>query len=133
MARDMRLYRELRGSMSSPRGEHTVAADVKIRSDFPSTAAVNSAHRELKEIAREVVSLLPEIPAAARELLEAITDPSHLADIIAANIDATLEEKQAVLECRDVAERQKMVRELLTRQRNVLLLNREVEETAKQR
>ena len=41
--------------------------------------------------------MMPELPAAATELVESITAPGHLADLIAANVDVPIEEKQAVL------------------------------------
>jgi len=40
----------------------------------------------------------PAAPAAATELVESITHPGHLADLIAANVDVPIEEKQQVLE-----------------------------------
>src|ERR671936_594380 len=52
----------------------------------------------LKKLAREVIELMPELPAAATELVESITHPGHLADLIAANVDVPIEEKQQVLE-----------------------------------
>ena len=39
----------------------------------------------LKKLAAEVIELMPELPAAATELIESITDPGHLADLIAAH------------------------------------------------
>ena len=53
--------------------------------------------------------------------MEAIQEPGHLADILAANIDGTLEQKQAVLECADVVRRQALVSEMLVSQRDALL------------
>ena len=47
----------------------------------------------LKKLAREVIELMPELPAAATELVESITHPGHLADLIAANVDVPIEEK----------------------------------------
>ena len=46
-------------------------------------------------------SMMPELPAAATELVESITQPGHLADLIAANVDVPIEEKQQVLETVD--------------------------------
>src|SRR5690606_25799937 len=43
----------------------------------------------LKKLAREVIEQMPELPAAATELVESITHPGHLADPIAAYIDET--------------------------------------------
>ncbi|HZX43028.1 MAG TPA: LON peptidase substrate-binding domain-containing protein, partial [Myxococcaceae bacterium] len=76
----------------------------------------------LKKLAREVIELMPELPAAATELVESITHPGHLADLIAANVDVPIEEKQAVLETVDLKARMKLVLELLNRKREILKL-----------
>ena len=39
---------------------------------------------------------MPELPAAATELVESINHPGHLADLIAANVAVPIEEKQEV-------------------------------------
>src|SRR5262249_35336522 len=72
---------------------------------------------KLKKLAREAIELMPELPAAATELVESITHPGHLSDLIAANVDVPIEEKQAVLETVDLKARMKLVLELLNRKR----------------
>src|SRR4029079_14698204 len=69
----------------------------------------------LKKRAREVIELMPELPAAATELVESITHPGHLADLIAANVDVPIEEKQAVLETVSFKARMKLVTHPLKR------------------
>jgi len=85
----------------------------------------------LKKLAREVIELMPELPAAAGELVESITHPGHLADLIAANVDVTLEEKQQVLETIDLKARMKLVLELLNRKREVLKLSSKIDSQVK--
>ena len=85
----------------------------------------------LKKLAAEVIELMPELPAAATELIESITDPGHLADLIAANIDVPIEEKQAVLETLGVKARLKLVMELLNRKREILKLSNKIETQVK--
>ncbi|MEW5849135.1 MAG: endopeptidase La [Myxococcota bacterium] len=80
----------------------------------------------LKSTAREVIDLLPEIPVMAKQLLESISEPGHLADIITANIDATIEEKQEVLEAVHLRDRLKKVLELISRQLEVLKLSNKI-------
>ena len=63
-----------------------------------SDVEVEALSLNLRNTAREVIDLLPEIPVMAKQLLDSITAPGHLADLITANIDATIEEKQDVLE-----------------------------------
>jgi len=85
----------------------------------------------LKKLAREVIELMPELPAAATELVESITHPGHLADLIAANVDVPIEEKQAVLETVDLKARMKLVLELLNRKREILKLSNKIDSAVK--
>ena len=80
----------------------------------------------LKNTAREVIDMLPEIPVMAKQLLESIQAPGHLADLITANIDATIEEKQEVLEAVHLKLRLKRVLELLSRQFEVMKLSNKI-------
>ena len=85
----------------------------------------------LKKLAREVIELMPELPAAATELVESITHPGHLADLIAANVDVPIEEKQPVLETVDLKARMKLVLELLNRKREILKLSNKIDSAVK--
>jgi ATP-dependent Lon protease len=85
----------------------------------------------LKKLAREVIELMPELPAAATELVESITHPGHLADLIAANVDVPIEEKQQVLETIDLKSRMKLVLEILNRKREILKLSNKIDSQVK--
>ena len=76
----------------------------------------------LKKLARGVIELMPELPSAATELVDSITHPGHLADLIAANLDVPIEGKQQVLETLDLEARMKFVLGLLARMKLVLEL-----------
>ncbi|MGZ6134920.1 MAG: endopeptidase La, partial [Myxococcaceae bacterium] len=65
------------------------------------------------------------------ELVESITHPGHLADLIAANVDVPIEEKQAVLETVDLKARMKLVLELLNRKREILKLSNKIDSAVK--
>ncbi len=85
----------------------------------------------LRNTAREVIDLLPEIPVMAKQLLDSILSPSHLADLITANIDATIEEKQEILEAINLKKRLVKVLELLNRQLEVLKLSNKINSQVK--
>jgi len=85
----------------------------------------------LKKLAREVIELMPELPSAASELVESINHPGHLADLIAANIDVPLEEKQAVLETVEIKARMNLVLEVLNRKREILKLSNKIDSAVK--
>jgi ATP-dependent Lon protease len=92
---------------------------------------VDALAMNLKNTAREVVDMLPEIPVMAKQLLESIQAPGHLADLITANIDATIEEKQEVLEAVHLKVRLKRVLELLSRQFEVMKLSNKINSQVK--
>jgi len=85
----------------------------------------------LKKLARDLIELMPELPAAATELVDSITHPGHLADLIAANVDVPIEEKQAVLETIDLKSRMKLVLEILNRKREILKLSSKIDSQVK--
>lgn len=91
-----------------------------------SDVEVDALSLNLRNTAREVIDLLPEIPVMAKQLLDSITAPGHLADLITANIDATIEEKQDVLEAVVLKKRLVKVLELLNRQFEVLKLSNKI-------
>src|SRR5207244_2145793 len=49
---------------------------------------------DLKKLAREVIEMMPELPAAATELVEAISQPGQLADLTAGIVAVPNEEEQ---------------------------------------
>ena len=85
----------------------------------------------VKKTAREVVGLMPEIPSGAAQFVEGIDDPGHLADLIAANMDVSVEEKMDVLNLVEVTQRLENVLELLHRKLEVLKLSNKIDSQVK--
>jgi ATP-dependent Lon protease len=96
-----------------------------------SDVEVDALALNLRNTAREVIDLLPEIPVMAKQLLDSITSPGHLADLITANIDASIEEKQDVLESINLKKRLIKVLELINRQFEVLKLSNKINSQVK--
>lgn len=92
---------------------------------------VEALAHNLKNTAREVIDMLPEIPVMAKQLVESINQAGQLADLITANIDATIEEKQQVLEAVHLKPRLKAVLELLSRQFEVMKLSNKINSQVK--
>ena len=69
---------------------------------------------------QDVLRLIPELPHSAVELLERVDEPGVLADLIASNVDATVDEKQMILETNELVARMRRVLEFLSRQLEVL-------------
>ncbi len=83
---------------------------------------------QLKERAREAVSLLPNVPTEIASAIEQIQSPSALADFIANVSDLTPTEKQDLLETFDVSERLDKLLRLLAQQIEVLRLSKQIGE-----
>jgi ATP-dependent Lon protease len=92
---------------------------------------VEALSMSLKKTAREVLRLIPELPPSAAELLERVEDPSVLADLIASNLEASVDEKQTVLETVELVSRMRRVLELLSRQLEVLKLSNKISSQVK--
>ena len=83
---------------------------------------------QLKERAREAISLLPNVPTEIAGAIEQMQSPSQLADFIANVSDLTPAEKQDLLETFDVAERLDKLLRYLAQQIEVLRLSKQIGE-----
>jgi len=86
----------------------------------------------LKQLAAEVVALLPQAPAEVANAVQAIESPSVLADLIASLMDVKPAEKQQILETVPLIPRLEKVAELLTHRIDVLKLSRQIEEQTRE-
>jgi len=85
----------------------------------------------LKKTAREVLRLIPELPPSAAELLDRVDEAGVLADLIASNLEASVEEKQTILETVELVTRMRAVLGLLSRQFEVLKLSNKISSQVK--
>src|SRR5688572_26001147 len=74
----------------------------------------------LKDIAKRVIKLMPELPKEAGSLVDSVTEPGQLADLITSNLDVQVDEKQEILEIFDLKARLRRVLQFLSRQLEVL-------------
>ncbi len=86
----------------------------------------------LRDIAKQVIQLMPELPREAGSLIDSIQAPGALADLVAANLDAPVEEKAALLETVEVKERIRRVLKLLTRQLEILKMRERINSQIKE-
>jgi ATP-dependent Lon protease len=80
----------------------------------------------LKDIAKRVVKLMPELPKEAGALIDSVTEPGQLADLITSNLDIPVDEKQDVLETFDLKGRMRKVLQFLSRQLEVLKVREKI-------
>jgi ATP-dependent Lon protease len=86
----------------------------------------------LRDIAKQVIQLMPELPREAGSLIDSIQAPGALADLVAGNLDAPVDEKAALLETVDVKERIRKVLKLLTRQLEILKMRERINSQIKE-
>src|SRR5438270_4263044 len=80
----------------------------------------------LKDIAKRVIKLMPELPKEAAGLVDSVTEPGQLADLITSNLDIQVEEKQDILETFDMKTRMRKVLQFLSRQLEVLKVREQI-------
>lgn len=83
---------------------------------------------QLKEQAVTAIGLLPHVPDELAAVVQGVTSPALLADMVANLIDVKVEDKQDILETFDLGRRLDKVIELLSARVNVLKLSREIGE-----
>jgi ATP-dependent Lon protease len=80
----------------------------------------------LRESARRLLSVLPQLPREAAQALDNVQDAGALADLVASNLPIATPQKQSVLELLDVRDRLRRVIELLGRQSEVHRVKQEI-------
>lgn len=86
----------------------------------------------LRDIAKQVIQLMPELPREASSLIDSIQEPGQLADLVAANLDAPVDEKATLLETIDPKDRIRKVLRLLTRQLEILKMRERINSQIKE-
>jgi len=87
--------------------------------------------RTLKETAVQIVNSAPNIPSEAAIAIENINSPTFLLNFISANLNISIAEKQAILECQVFSDRLNLVMEHLKKELQVLNLSEEIRSKVK--
>ena len=102
-------------------GEPFLSAKVRAVPDpVTSDVELDALVMNLKDIAKRVVKLMDAVPKEAGALVDSVTEPGHLADLITSNLELEVAEKQDVLETFDIKSRTRKVLQFLSRQLEVL-------------
>jgi len=109
-------------------------ARVEYLNDAPGSSApeVEARALNLKRLAAEAVSLLPQAPAELANAIQAVESPSTLVDLVASFMDVKPADKQQLLETLDIKARLNRVSELLQKRIEVLRLQRQLEEQTRE-
>ncbi|MBX3017155.1 MAG: endopeptidase La [Bdellovibrionaceae bacterium] len=87
--------------------------------------------RTAKEQIEKIIGLGRVLPPDILLVLDDVTDPGRLADLIASNLGVKVSEAQRVLETSDAKERLKLVNEILASELEVLQMQAKIRTTAK--
>ncbi|MGZ5041169.1 MAG: endopeptidase La [Usitatibacter sp.] len=99
------------------------------RQDDP---GVEGRARALRQRAREIMELLPQIPEEVSGAFQQLESPAQLADFIAGLMDVSSQEKQALLETFDLKARLDKILDLLAHRIEVLKVSRDIEEKTRE-
>jgi ATP-dependent Lon protease len=86
----------------------------------------------LRELAKEVIALSPNLPDEVANFLDQVNDPRYLAYLVAANAGLEQEEGQHILESDHIKEKLQALISHLARQKEILTLGQKIKSHAKE-
>ncbi len=98
----------------------------------PESTNLEALLASVRQQANRVIELSPNTPDEAAQVLASITSPSALADFLAANLQAEVDEKQVMLAELDVEIRLKLIAAKLATQLDVLELQNKIQSQVKE-
>lgn len=99
---------------------------IRIPDNTDNNLELEALANNLKETGRKLINLLPNLPKEASGILEHVTEPGILADLVASNLTVEVSEKQTVIEAVDVEKRIRTCLKLLTKQLEMLKVKKEI-------
>ena len=90
-------------------------------------AGLDALLASVKQQANRVIELSPNTPDEAAQVLNSITNPSALADFLAANLQTDVSEKQQMLEELDIEKRLRMIAARMATQLDILELQNKIQ------
>ena len=104
-----------------------MTARVQALPDSPSSdVELDALVMNVKDVAKRVIKLMPELPKEASALVDSVVEPGQLSDVIISNLDVQVDEKQDVLETFDLKARLRKVLQFLSRQHEVLKVREKI-------
>ena len=96
------------------------------------TLEIEALMRNIREQLERIVSYGKLLSPDLMFILESVDDPGRLADLVASNLDLTVEKAQEILEVLDPIERLKTLSELLGKEVQVLTMQAKIQSQAKE-
>ena len=92
---------------------------------------LDALHRSVRARFDQLLALLPQVPDEVKIAAANIAIPGRFADLVAANINLTMEERCSVLDANDVMERLRRVSVYLEREAQIVELGSKIQEDVK--
>ena len=108
---------------------HIELAPDLVQSDIELDAFVHS----LRELAKQVVALMPNLPAEVGNFLDQVQEPRYLFYMVASNSRMDIAECQRILEMDDLKDKYRAVITYLTRQKEILTLGQKIQSDAREK
>lgn len=105
---------------------YLTARVVRVEDCFAEHPDIEAQAQILRQMAKEFIHLLPELPVGVEVQIDSCKSASDLADFVSANLDVPLNEKAKLIETVEVNERLRRVTVLLMRQREILRMRERI-------
>ena len=99
--------------------------------EVPNTKETQALKESLKELAIEIITMSPGIPSEAAGAIKNIKRLSFLVNFIGSNMNASVEDKQKLLEIESLEKRANKVLEMLHREKQMLELKNDIQSKVK--
>jgi ATP-dependent Lon protease len=99
----------------------------RIRERFTPSLKSDALIRNIRVLFKNIVTNSPNLPKELNLIIQNITEPGKLADIIASSLNLTLEERQEILSIADITKRLERVHVLLNREEEILELGNKIQ------
>lgn len=95
--------------------------------------ALDALHRSVRDQFNRLLELLPHAPSEVKLSAVNITDPGRFADLVAANLNLSMEERCSILDLADIKGRLGKISFLLEREMQIVELGTKIHEDVKQK
>lgn len=98
-----------------------------LKDEAPDDAEITALARNVAQKFREIIKLTPAMPEQVKIAAVNTEAPGPLSDLIAANLNLSLEDRQRLLETTDVRERLQMLRPMIERELEVVQIGTKIQ------
>ena len=105
----------------------------EIRDSLEPGMALDALHRSVRDQFTRLLDILPQTPSEIKLSAVNITEPGRFADLVAANLNLSMEERCSILGSANIVERLEKISVLLEREMQIVELGTKIHEDVKQK